>query len=440
MSASPDPPGPAKPPLVAAVEMGYGHLRAAHALADALSCPVLEADRSPLVGPDEHRLWGRLRTGYEIISRSSQVPLAGRPLRAVLDGLTDIPHLYPYRDQSRPTPAVRLLARLARHGLGAALVAALREEDRTLLTTFFAPAIVAADGGVRRVVCVVTDSDINRVWAPERPTETMIHYCVPSERALRRLRAYGVPSEHIHFTGFPLPGGLVGGPDLATLRRNLAARIVRLDPAGIFRQQYGAELTHFLGELPRGEAGRPPLLVFAVGGAGAQHRIARPILASVAGAVRNGRLRLALVAGVRGAIASRFRRWLAEVGLHADGETVRVLHEGTLPDYFRAFDRLMADADVLWTKPSELTFFAALGIPLVFSWPVGVHERLNRRWAIQRGAGVKQDTPRYAWQWLDELLQDGTLAGAAWSGAMRLPKLGTYRVLDVVRSVSTDVQ
>ena len=45
------------PPFVAAVEMGYGHLRAARALADALGTRVELVDRAPLADRDEQRLW-----------------------------------------------------------------------------------------------------------------------------------------------------------------------------------------------------------------------------------------------------------------------------------------------------------------------------------------------------------------------------------------------
>ena len=33
-------------------------------------------------------------------------------------------------------------------------------------------------------------------------------------------------------------------------------------------------------------------------------------------------------------------------------------------DYFAAFNALLAETDILYTKPSELSFFAALEIPL----------------------------------------------------------------------------
>ena len=122
-------------PVVVAVEMGYGHLRAAMPLAEALGTEVLHVDRPPLVAEEETRLWRRVRRGYEAVSRLSQLPVAGRPLRWLLDEITDIPRLHPYRDLSAPTRGVLTLERLARRNLGQGLVAHLRETGAPLLTT-----------------------------------------------------------------------------------------------------------------------------------------------------------------------------------------------------------------------------------------------------------------------------------------------------------------
>jgi hypothetical protein len=113
---------------------------------------------------------------------------------------------------------------------------------------------------------------------------------------------------------------------------------------------------------------------------------------------------------------------------------LQVLHEPKLDDYFPAFDRLMAETDVLWTKPSELVFYGPLGIPLVLSPPVGFHEIHNRRWAIERGAGMRQRDPSAAAEHFVELLEDGTLAAMAWAGFNRLPKLGLYKILEEVQA------
>jgi hypothetical protein len=424
-------------PLVVAVDMGYGHIRAARPIARALGTEVTLVDQPPLVGPDEKRVWDRVRTAYEWTSRASQLPLVGGPFRWMLDSVTDIPHLHPYRDLSAPTRGVATLDRLVRRDLGRGLVERMRETGEPLVATFYSPAIAADAAGLANIWCVVTDSDINRVWAPLDAARTSIRYLVPSPRAGRRLRSYGVPEHRISFTGFPLPHELVGGRGLVVLRRNLAARLVRLDPSRAFRRDYREELALFLGPLPETEEGRPPTLTFAVGGAGAQVELARQFLPGLRRAVEEGRLRLVLVAGVRAAVEARFREEIRRAGMEgAVGAGLEILRADTLDEYFDLFDATMARTDALWTKPSELSFYAALGLPLVFARPVGVHERYNRRWIRESGAGVVQRAPSAAWQWLSDWLEDGTLAGAAWSGFTRLPKHGLYRILDEVGSPS----
>ena len=422
-----------------AVEMGYGHLRAAHALAEELQAEVVEFDRPPFSSAGEARAVQRARRAYEVLSRASQARVVGAPLRLLLEALTFIPQLHPARDLSAPTLGVSMLERYARRGLGAAMLDRLHAEYATLVTTFYAPAVLADCRGYPRIVCVVTDADVNRVWAPRHAAHSAVHYCSPSERAARRLRAYGVPEDHVHLTGFPLPPGLVGGADLVTLRRNLAGRLVRLDSGGAFREQSRQEIGHFVGALPAQEEGRPPLLTFAIGGAGAQLRVARELLGALAEPVRRGRLRLALVAGMRKPVAERLRRWAVEAGLESGpGSAVWVLYAESFSEYYRRFNALLAETDILWTKPSELTFYAALGIPLVLAPPVGVHERLNRRWARHRGAAFKQESPRLAWHWLREWLEDGTLAATAWAGYLRLPKFGSTRIAEVVAGVGKE--
>ncbi len=419
-------------PVVAAVEMGYGHLRAAKALADRLGTGVALVDRPPVAGDDEMRLWRTSRRFYEITSRASQLPFVGAPMRSLLDSMTAIPHLYPYRDLSAPTLQTRSLDRLIRQGLGRGLVDLLERDGSPLLTTFFAPALAAAQHGREDIYCVVTDVDINRTWAPVDPRSSPIVYLTPSRRAAKRLRSYGIREGKIETTGFPLPHELLGGPDVPVARRNLAARLVRLDPKRAFRSQARDEIHAFLGvDLPAEEEGRPPLATFTVGGAGAQAELARPLLQSLRPLIEEGRLRLCLSAGVRREVAARFETWIREAGLEGN-PAVSVLCESGFDAYYQAFNALLADTDILWTKPSEMTFYAALGLPLVLSPPVGVHESYNRRWAIENGAGLKQRHPDYAGFWIREWLAEGTLAAAAWFGFLRLPKFGTYHILERV--------
>ena len=427
-------PVPAPAPLVAAVSMGYGHLRAAHALATALGTEVTEADRPPLASAEEQRLWAGSRRVYELTSRSSQIPLLGAPLRRLLDEVTAIPHLHPGRDLSAPDHSTRVLGRLVDRGLGRGLAERLRETGRPLVTTYFATAVAAEhhlpSDGAPPLYCVGTDTDLARVWVGREPASTGVRYLLPTRRALRRLRAYGVPEGQLELTGYPLPGELLGGPDLGALRGHLAARLRRLDPGGAFRDQYRHEIETFLGPIP--DDGSQPLTVtYVVGGAGAQSGIARLLLGTLGRWIDDGCLRLVLVAGTRAAVAERFAGWVRDSGLAGHlGDAVEIVAEDGYDAYFRRFNQVLAGTDVLWTKPSELTFFGALGLPLVFTRPVGVQERYNRRWAVELGAGLRQRDPRVAGEWLEEWLADGTLAAAAWSGFLRLPKFGLHQILE----------
>lgn len=422
-------------PIVVAIDMGYGHLRPAHAIADRLAVSVYEVDRPPLARAEDAEKWAWIRNYYESVSRASSLPGVGGAFRVLLNSATDIVSFYPERDLSRPNLGAFVLERMIRRGLGKDLVEQLERADAPLVTTFYMPAIAADRLGWDRVFCVVTDSDINRVWAPYEPANSRITYLVPSHRARRRLRAYGVLAERIVVTGFPLPHELVGGTSSATLKHNLARRLVRLDPTGTFQndERHGIEL--FLGELPRDQATHPVRLTFAVGGAGAQAGLARQFLPSLRGLILDGRLQVTLVAGVRPEVAEDFERAVAEAGLQRTlgaGGGIRILVHERFEDYLRDFNAELADTDILWTKPSEMTFYAALGLPLVFSPPVGTHERYNRRWAIEAGAGLEQREPRYAAEWLKDWLKDGTLAAAAWAGYTRLPQFGLYRILDAL--------
>ncbi|MDD9946248.1 MAG: hypothetical protein OXU20_34710 [Myxococcales bacterium] len=416
---------------VVAIDMGYGHMRPARSIANHLGVPVLHADREPLADAEERRRWQGIRDFYEHVSRLSTLPVVGEPMRILLNSITDIPSLYPFRDLSSPNVGTNILRYSAYNGLGHSIVSYLQEHDLPLLTTFYSPAVLADYHGYDRIFCVVTDSDVNRVWAPIKPPSSKIHYFAPSGRVVRRLRAYGVNQDKITLTGFPLPDALVGGQEAPVLRRNLAARLARLDPKQVFRNQYQAELEQ-LGELPAPSG--PPHLVFAVGGAGAQADLPEEFLPSLAPLIRDGRFRLTLVAGVRAEVKAQFETHLARNHLAAiPRHGVNILFEPNVDAYFARFDEMLADTDVLWTKPSEVVFYAGLGIPLLLTDPIGVHEKYNRQFARENAVALKQRDPRFVGDRLVELLDDGHLAAAAWTGYKRLPHQGLYRIIDKLR-------
>ena len=395
-------------PVIAAIDMGYGHLRPATALADHFGTKVLEMDRPPLGMDRDRAFWKPIRNLYEPLTRLSQIPALGLPLRPLLNTITAIPPVWPSRDLSGATQGTRWMRKAAKFGVGRRLAEHLRENSAPLLSTFYAAPILAEIHGADRLHCVVTDSDVNRVWAPPDAKETRITYYAPTDPARRRIAAYGVPPSRVRVTGFPLPGELVGR-DRGALKRNFRARMERI-----------------------GRKGRPPLVVFAVGGAGAQVPLAKSVISGLKRQILEGSLRLALVAGRRQDVASALSRALAANGLtgHSGAE---LLYESDVYAYFRRFNELLASADVLWSKPSELTFFAALGLPFIAAPPVGAHEACNLRWATDRGAALPQHDPEIAGDWLLEWAEDGVLASAAEAG-MCLPQMGLYDIVDQVEN------
>lgn len=422
-------------PMVVSLEMGYGHLRAAHALANALGTKVWQADEPPLADEFEQKLWQWIRRAHRLLSRPAPWDFLERPANALMDLVTMIPSLYDAPDQTRPDLGVVALHRLIKMGLGRGLVRALRERRASLITTFYAPAIIADEADVGPVYCVVTDADVQRVWVPIDADRSNIHYFAPSPRVVRRLRAYGVREDRISLTGFPLPLTLAEGESQSEgpFAAQVARRIVRLDPENVFCSLHRPMLERVLAKMPEQERGRPVEIMFAVGGAGAQAGLSDAFLPRLREHVLRDRIRIHLVAGTRADVAQRFVRELRRARLSSKiGSGISILYAPDFASYYNAFNRQLASADLLWTKPSELSFYAGLGIPLVLSHPVGAHERYNRRWLREHGAALKQRRVDHLPGWLDEWLSDGNLAAAAWSAYTRIPRTGTEQILKLL--------
>ena len=202
---------------------------------------------------------------YEGISRVNKIPVIGPWLWHAYDRLQAISPHYPFRDLSKPTFGSMRLDRLIGRGFGRSVVEHTRKrEDLPLLTTFFALALAADYQGRKDVFCVVTDTDVNRIWVAKEPAKTRIHYLAPIPLNRQRLMQYGVPAERIYFTGFPLPK-----ENVATAAQDLRRRIPVLDAQGAFRHGYGRMIDAELGPAPAAAA-RPLSITFAVGGAGAR--------------------------------------------------------------------------------------------------------------------------------------------------------------------------
>jgi hypothetical protein len=397
-------------PVVATVTMGYGHLRAAAALADLWSTPLEHVDTAPMSGRLDRWIWTVARRGYHGLSRLSQHHAQRRHFRAVLHGLTAIE---PAGDTGRRPFSVRLLDGLTRAGFGRRFGAELDARGRPYVATFYANAVAAERHSRVPVALVVTDSDIHRVWAGPEPGSGRIHFLAPTEVASSRLRSYGVPPQRLHVTGFPLPRELIGSAGLEVLDHNLEARLRRLERAG--------------------SGGVAPHIVLAVGGAGSHAAAAHGVLRELRDELARGAVRLTLVAGTHSRIARRFGRWLGELALAgSDGSMVEILYEPDFNDAYRRFNRALAGADILWTKPSELSFYAALGLPLLLEAPVGAHEDRNRAMVVDAGAAADRPRPGEVAARLRCGLANGWFIRAAERGRHRLPATGLYEIASVV--------
>jgi hypothetical protein len=419
---------------VVTADMGLGHQRAAHTLSHLAEGGVLLAGSPEATDQEEARFWRRLSWSYEVLSRTKSIPVVGLALFGVLDQLLRIPPFYPLRDLSHPSFNNYLVDHLVRQGLGKSLLEKLRTQALPMISTFYAPALVADLGFPEPVYSVICDADLNRVWVASKVKQSRIRYFAPCGRAMRRLRQYGVPDERIFITGFTLPRENVGGPGMETLKADLLARLGRLDPRARFTSIYGSTARELLGARPEPSGGAQPVTVmFAVGGAGAQVDIGLMLAQALKPGILDGRFRLILVAGVNRLVEVVFRQAAHRIGLDPMlGDGVRIVREDTKPAYFDRFNALLRETDILWTKPSELSFYSALGIPIVMAPPIGSQENKNQRWLMDKGCALPQYTPLLALEWLTDMLKDGVLAEKAMAGFIKNRKLGVFKIEEVL--------
>ncbi len=419
---------------VVTADMGLGHQRAAHPLAHLAEGGILTAGSPEVTDADEVGFWNRLRWSYEFVSRTKSVPVVGGVLFGALDSLLKIPPLYPLRDLSHPSLNNALVDHLIRQGLGHSLVEKLKSRHLPLISTFYAPCLVADHFHTGTIYSVICDADLNRVWVASKARNSTITYLAPCGRVMRRLRQFGVPDERILITGFPLPRENIGGPGMETLKSDLLARLGRLDPTGRFAAVFGPTVQSLLGAAPVPSGGKERVTVaFAVGGAGAQIEIGMMLAQSLRPGILDGRFRLVLVAGVNRLVEKAFEAFLVRIGLEpALGDGVVILCAETKQAYFDYFNEMMREVDILWTKPSELSFYSALGIPIVMAPTIGAQEGKNLKWLMDKGCAFPQVKPTLALEWLRDMLKEGAFAEKALNGFVKNRKLGTYKVEEVL--------
>jgi glycosyltransferase involved in cell wall biosynthesis len=256
------------------------------------------------------------------------------------------------------------------------------------------------------------------------PKKSKIKYLAPTERVAERLKLYGVKKENIFFTGFPLPLENIGFEKKEILKSDLENRLVNLDPQKKYFSRYSVIVEEKLGQLPE-KSDHPLTITFCVGGAGAQKEIGAEILESLKEQIKESKIKIILVAGIREKVRDFFLKKIKTTGTENGTE---IIFSENIDDYFREFNLALRKTDILWTKPSELSFYSALGLPVIIAPTIGSQEEFNRRWLLKSGFGLNQENPNDVQDWLFDWLNNGYLAEAAMQGFIEGSQLGTLEI------------
>jgi len=414
---------------IISVNMGYGHQRTAFPLRDlAPEGKIINANDYQGIPLSDRRIWEWSRRFYEFISNFSRIPLIGGQIFSIYNHFQEIFSFYPKKDLSKPNFGLKQIYYLMKRGWGKHLIEKLQITNNKLqitlpiVATFFTPAFMAEFFNYPgEIFCVICDADISRAWAPLEPSQSRIKYFASSERVVERLKLYGVKAENIFLTGYPLP---------EFLKEDLRRRLLNLDPRGKYREKYKTLVEDKLGGLPD-NSGRPLTIMFSVGGAGAQKEIGVKILKHLSLKIKSSQVRIILSVGTKEKVREYFEKSIERLGLK-ESQNIEIIFGDNIENYFKKFNRVLRETDILWTKPSELSFYTALGMPMIISPPIGSQEEFNMRYLIKSGFGLVQESPSYVEQWLFDWLDKGYLAEAAMQGFIEGEKMGTFNIEKII--------
>lgn len=415
---------------VISVDMGYGHQRAAYPLKDIAYKRILTANNDQIISEKERKMWNRSRNFYELISRVKEMPILGKILFYFFDKFLSISPLFPFRDLSKASIATLYFKRqILKKGLCDSLIEYIRKKDIPIITTHFIPALACSYHGLKNIFCVVTDTDINRVWVIDKPEDSKIKYLVPCEHVVHRLREYGIKDKDIILTGFPLPKENIGGLSCSIIKKDLGLRLANLDPNKIYISKYKGHLRRNLGRNFKNNSSRPLTLTYMVGGAGAEKDIGLKMIKSLKDKIVKKKVIVNLVAGTRLDVKSHFEDKVKKMGLiRCLGSTINIIFALNKKDYFSYLNEKLHTTDIIWSKPSEVSFYTALGLPIIIAPPVGAHENFNKEWLEHIGSGFVQKDPSFTDDWLFYWLENGRLAEAAWEGFAEARSVGIYNI------------
>jgi len=411
-------------------DMGYGHQRAAEPLKFLAEGKIISIGTDDVTSIRNRRKWARLQNTYEFVSRNKKFSFFGKYLYKLMNSMQAIPSFYPKKDRSKINLAVKILDGYIKDGLYDNLIELVSQKKLPVLTTFYAPAIALDYHGFDDIYCIVTDSDINRVWAAKDSSKSRVKYFVPSEIAQDRLKQYGIPTENIFLSGFPIDIDEIVSATELSVEDRLAKRLKTLDTFGNFYKLHSGSVEKILGiDLKNITPNDKPVISFAVGGAGAQKELAKKIITGLFDRLQDDKIKLNLIAGIKTEVRDYFRNLTEK----SNAKNTEIIFADTKEEYFYKFNKAIGETDILWTKPSELVFFASLGIPIILAPPIGAQESSNRQWLRDDiGAGIIQQKPKFCGEWIDDFMKSGKLAEAAWFGYLKVERNG---VKNIVRKI-----
>lgn len=422
---------------VVAVDMGYGHQRAAYPLKYlAYGGEIINANTYEGIPKEDIKIWHQSQKFYNFISCFKNFPILGKYAFDLFDRFQAIPKFYPKRDLSRSNLQLLSSIFLIKKGWGKHFVEKLKKKDIPLISTFFIPAYMAEIHGFPSdIYLLVCDADISRAWASYKPNTSKIKYLTPNHRVAERLKLYGVPEDKIFLSGFPLPFENLGDKKLSILKEDFCARLANLDPehkhVGKYKESLAEELNQ---EEPSCRAGKRKLsLTFAVGGAGAQRELGITIVKSLKEKIISKKIHINLIAGIHNDVNRFFESNIKNLGLSGEiGRGIEIIFEANKEEYFKKFSNTLRKTDILWTKPSELSFYAGLGMPIIVAPPIGSQEIFNKKWLLATGAGIEQENPKYASEWIFDWLGEGIFMESAISGYFETEKYGTFKIEKII--------
>jgi len=424
--------------LIISVSMGYGHQRTAYALKNlAIDGKIINANDYTGIPASDKNIWESMRGFYEFVSDFKRVPIIGNVVFSLVDFFQRILKFYPIRDLSAPNFPLRRLFSFIKGGWGRDLIERNIHQGVPLITTFITPALMAENFGYPgEIYCVVCDADISRAWVSLTPKVSKIKYFAPNARTVERLKCYGVKEDNIYLTGYPIPQEMIGSEQMEILTNDFRNRLFNLDPQKNYFKNYGVLAENKLGFLAE-KSDHPLTILFSIGGAGAQKEIAIKIVESLKEIMRSGKIKIILSAGIKKKVKDYFEKELFDKpDFNAIKENIFILYQPNIQDYFKEFNEKLRKTDILWTKPSELSFYSALGIPIIIAPTIGSQEEFNKRWLLKSGFGIFQEDPAYTCQWLFDWLNKGYLAEVAMHAFIEGEQLGTYTIQKIVSKCS----